>query len=150
MIELFKRAKPIDLITVSEYLSNNKQLDTAGGNIYLAELSNIVPSSTNIHEYTSIVKTKSVLRRLIRSGGEIMNLGYQEGEELSKLLEKAEKSIFNVTQAFMHNKLVHVKEVAEERHQSYHDINENPELMEKNRVHTGFKGLDRMFNGLKG
>jgi replicative DNA helicase len=67
MFELFRFNKPIDLITVREKLDDKKLLDGVGGISYLAELTDIVPSSANIYEYAMIVKNKAVLRRLIKS-----------------------------------------------------------------------------------
>ena len=71
MFELYKHNKPIDLITVREKLDDKKLLDSVGWLSYLAELTEIVPTSGNIYEYAQIVKNKAVLRRLIKSGNAI-------------------------------------------------------------------------------
>ena len=78
MYELFRNNKPIDLITVREHLDNKKVLDKIGGITYLTELTEIVPTTANIFEYASIVKNKSVLRRLIKAGNEIIAYGFDE------------------------------------------------------------------------
>lgn len=67
MFELFRINKPIDLITVREKLDDKKLLDSIGGISYLTELTEIVPTSSNIYEYSLIVKNKAVLRRLIKA-----------------------------------------------------------------------------------
>jgi replicative DNA helicase len=64
---LFEKNKAIDIITVKEKLDSKKLLDKIGGFNYLAELTEIVPTSANIYEYAQIVKNKAVLRKLIKA-----------------------------------------------------------------------------------
>ncbi len=149
MYELFGTNKPIDLITVREKLDNKKILDKIWGITYLTELTEIVPTTSNIFEYGSIVKNKSVLRRLIKSGNEIISYGFDEDGKINELLEKAEKSIFNVTQTFIRNKLVHINEILSKRYEEFAEIHENPELITQHRLHVDFKSMDDKLWGLK-
>ncbi len=142
MSELYRLNKPIDLITVKEKLDDEKILDKVWWIVYLSELTEIVPTTSNIFEYAQIVKNKSTLRRLLKAGNEILALGYNENEELNKLLEKAEKSIFEVTQTFIRNKLVHINEILTGRYEEFAEIHENPELVKDHRLQIGFSGLD--------
>jgi len=82
MFELFRINKPIDLITVREKLDDKKLLDSIWGISYLTELTEIVPTSSNIYEYSLIVKNKAVLRRLIKAWNEVVSLWYQEDEPI--------------------------------------------------------------------
>jgi replicative DNA helicase len=50
------------------------------------------------------------------------------------LLEKAEKSIFDITQVFIRNKLVHIKDILEQRYEEFAEIHENPELIKDHRL----------------
>jgi replicative DNA helicase len=112
----------------------------------LTELTDIVPTTANVFEYAQIVKNKSVLRNLLRVGNEIIAFGYDEEKEINELLEKSEKSIFNVTQVFIRNKLVHIKDILDKRLDEFKAIHENPELITKNRLHLGFQEIDHKFN----
>jgi len=67
IFELYKLNKPIDLITVKEQLDNKKLLDKVGWITYLTELTEIVPTTSNVLEYANIVKNKSVLRNLVKA-----------------------------------------------------------------------------------
>jgi len=78
MIDLFSRNRPIDSITVREVIDDKKQLEGIGGNAFLAELMSSVFTSANIYQYAQIIKNKSVLRKLIRAGNEIIMHGYDE------------------------------------------------------------------------
>lgn len=149
MLELYRLSKPIDLITVREKLNDQKLLDSVGGISYLTELTEIVPTSANIFEYAQIVKNKSVLRRLIKSGNEIVSLWYQEDAPINELLEKSEKSIFNVTQTFIKNKLVHITDILSQRYEEFAEIHEDPSLVTEHRLQTGYKWMDNKLTWLK-
>ena len=150
MFNLYKLNKPIDLITVKEKLDDKKLLDKVGWIIYLTELTEIVPTTSNIFEYAQIVKNKSVLRKLLKAWNEIISLWYNEDKPLSELLEKAEKNIFEVTQTFIRNKLVHINEILNQRYEEFAEIHENPEIIKNHRLQLGFKDLDAKLTGLKG
>ncbi|MDC0506265.1 replicative DNA helicase [Candidatus Gracilibacteria bacterium] len=150
MFELFRVNKPIDLITVKEKLDDKKLLDKIGGLSYLTELTDIVPTTANIYEYASIVKNKSVLRRLIKSGNEIIAAGYDEDKVISELLERSEKSLFEVTQTFIKNKLVHINDILQQRLDEFSEIHENPALLKDHRLQLGFPNMDNKLGGLKG
>ncbi len=150
MFELFRLNKPIDLITVREKLDDKKLLDSIGWISYLTELTEIVPTSTNIYEYAQIVKNKAVLRRLIKAWNEVASLGYMEDDVINELLEKAEKSLFNVTQTFIKNKLVHINDILTQRFEEFAEIHENPDLIKDHRLQTGYKNMDDKLTGLKG
>ena len=105
MFELYKNSKAIDLITVKDKLKDKWLLDKIWWITYLTELTEIVPTSANIYEYAMIVKNKAVLRKLIKTWNVILSLWYDEDKKLNEQLEKAEKSLFNVTQTFIRNKL---------------------------------------------
>ena len=72
MQELYASNRPIDSITVREIVDDQKKMESIGGNQFLAELMTSVFSSANIFQYAQIVKNKSVLRKLIRAGNEII------------------------------------------------------------------------------
>lgn len=150
IFDLFKQNKPIDLITVREKLDDKKLLDSIGWITYLAELTEIVPTSSNIFEYAQIVKNKAVLRKLIKSWNEIISLWYQEDTPINDLLEKSEKSLFNVTQTFIKNKLVHINDILSQRYEEFAEIHENPALVTQHRLQTGYKNMDDKLTGLKG
>lgn len=136
MMDLLLQNRPIDILTVSEMLDNRKQLETVGGNMFIVELTNSVFTSANIYQYAQIIKNKSVLRKLIKSGNDILLQGYDEETELNRLLEKAEQSLFSVTQTFIKNKLVHIRDIINLRYDEFAEIHENPELATRSRIVT--------------
>lgn len=149
LVELNEKHKPIDLLTLSNHLKNKNLLDKVWWNSYLAELTNIVPTSSNVWEYADIVKHKSVLRKLALAWNSILKQSYEEDEKLSELLEKAEKALFEVTQTFVDNRLTHVKEIVENRMEEIAELNEHPELIERYSVKLWYDHLDNLLWGLK-
>lgn len=71
MTKLVEASQPIDLITISENLEKNNQLDTVGGFAYLAEIAKNTPSAANIDAYASIVRERAVVREMISVANEI-------------------------------------------------------------------------------
>ncbi|KNY28639.1 replicative DNA helicase [Pseudobacteroides cellulosolvens] len=98
VMDLFDAGEPIDLITVSEQLKLRGTLDNIGGLEYLTNIASAVPTTANAKHYAKIVEEKSTLRKLIKASSEIVNMGYEASEELSYIVDKAEKSIFDVLQ----------------------------------------------------
>lgn len=150
MLELYTKNKPIDIITVKERLEDLWLLNDIWGIAYIIELTEIVPTSSNIFEYAQIVKNKSVNRKLIRAWNEIIWYWYDEATNINELLEKSEKSLFNVTQVFIKDKLVHISDILESRFEEFAEIHENPESVKNHRLYTWFKSLDDKLWWLKG
>ena len=142
MMDLFARNRPIDSITVREVIDDQKKLESIGGNVFLAELMNSVFTSANIFQYAQIVKNKSVLRKLIRAGNEIIMNGCDETIEISDLLEKSEKSLFSVTQTFIQNKLVPIRDILNARYEEFAAIHADPSVAEKNSISSGYASFD--------
>ncbi|NDK19911.1 replicative DNA helicase [Candidatus Gracilibacteria bacterium] len=149
MMDLFTRNKPIDILTVREHLDDRQNLEKIGGNAYLIELTESIFTSANIYQYAQIVKQKGILRKLIKAGNDILLAGYDEESDINKLLEKAEQSLFTVTQTFIQNKLVHIRDIINLRYEEFAEIHENPEHANDGLVHTGFKSLDGKIGGFK-
>jgi len=95
---LIERGDPCDVITLSEWLEANSQLDDVGGLSYLGTLAKDTPSAANIRAYANIVRDNSVLRQLADVGTEIANSAYYtEGRDTPSLLDNAEKLVFRIT-----------------------------------------------------
>lgn len=96
MLSLFEKNEPIDLISVTSNLKESKNLERVGGSSYLAELTNLVPAANNAPHYADITAKKASLRRLIDSAEKIIDLGYNESEDLEITYDKAERLVFGL------------------------------------------------------
>jgi len=149
MLDLYARNRPIDSITVREVIDDQKKLESIGGNVFLAELMASTFSSANIWQYAQIVKNKSVLRKLIRAGNEIIMHGHDEARDSTELLEKSEQALFKVTQSFIQNKLVPIKDILNARYEEFAAIHADPELIERNSISTGYESFNYKLGGFK-
>ncbi|WP_250645452.1 replicative DNA helicase [Salidesulfovibrio onnuriiensis] len=96
--ELYRTNKPIDLITVSDFLNSQGTLDTIGGPVYLAEIADSVVSASNAEYHATIVRDKAILRELIDISGTIISDCY-EAADVDVVLSESEKRIFKIAQA---------------------------------------------------
>lgn len=147
MLHLSEKGEPIDLVTVTTALSNNKTLDEIGGVSYLSDLANSVPTAANIEYYTKIVEEKSTLRRLIKTATNIVTSGFTEEEELDGILNDAEKSILEVAQRNNSGRFKNIKDVLIEVYDNIEQLhNQDAEVTG---VPTGFRDLDKMTSGFQ-
>lgn len=147
MLELHSKSIPIDILSLSQRLKENKSLDKIGGNSYLTEIVESVPSSANIKHYADIVHKKALARQLINSSEYISKLGYDESQEIEELLEKAEKSIFEVTNVKSIKKFQDIKDILGDAFERINSIHENGDGLRG--ISTGFIGLDNTLSGLQ-
>jgi len=96
ILELFDKGEPVDLVTVTDSLRKNNKLEAVGGSAYITDLINSVPTSANVEYYAKIVEEKATLRRLIDAGTEMISKAFDESENVDKVLDSAEKSIFDI------------------------------------------------------
>jgi len=147
MGELFQKNEPIDLLTLSARLTEKNQIEQIGGTGYLTELVNLVPSSANAEHYAEIVQKKYTMRQLIEASEHISLLGYEEAEDLSTLLDLAEKKIYEVTQGKTSNKFVELKNILGEAWDRLDRLHKSKD--ELRGIPTGFRDLDAKLSGLQ-
>ena len=147
MIELFSKRNPTDLLTVSARLKEKNLLEEVGGNSYLGELVNSVPSAANASYYAQIIQKKHIARNLIGAADFISSLGYDETEELENLLDQAQKKIYDVTNVSSIHKFVELKEELTEAWERLDRLHNSGDGLRG--VPTGFKELDEKLSGLQ-
>ena len=111
IISLFDNKEKVDILTVSEDLSKKGILEKIGGASYLASLADFVPTAANVDEYAKIVKEKSVLRMLIDHATTIVGEAFRQDNDVSFLLDKAERLIYEISDKRAGGDYVHIKEI---------------------------------------
>ncbi|HPS21518.1 MAG TPA: replicative DNA helicase [Candidatus Paceibacterota bacterium] len=148
MLELASKNEPIDMLSVSTKLSEQKLLEAIGGNQYLAEIVNLVPSSTNVKYYADIVLKKSVLRNLIEAADFVSELAFEESDDhLDDILDIAEKKMFSVVSSPKNQKFRSLKEELPEAFERLEKLHERKG--ELRGIPTGFRDLDMLLSGLQ-
>ena len=147
MMELFSKHQPIDMLSVSAKLSEKGWLDQIGGNTYLTELVNVVPSSANIAYYAEIIQKKYMMRRLIEVSDNINQIGYDENNELEEALDMAEKKLFEVTNFNTSHKFTPIKDELDEAWERLDRLHNDGNGMRG--ISTGFSELDNKLSGFQ-
>ncbi|MBF8982311.1 replicative DNA helicase [Lutibacter sp. B2] len=147
IIHLYKRDEPVDLVTLSEELTQRKTLDLIGGITYLTSLSSAVPTTTNIKYYAKIVEEKSILRKLIRASSEILEKGYSAEEEISNILDLAEKSIFDISQKRSQEGFSPIKDILMDSFNKIEELYQSEGGITG--LTTGFADVDKKTSGLQ-
>ena len=147
ILRLYNKNEPADMITLSDFLKKNGQLDAVGGYTYLGRLTSGTGAISNTEAYCHIIKEKSTLRSLIRAGGEIVNDAYEDDDDVGAIIEKAEKSIFDITQDNQRNGLVPMSDVMVTTFDIMQQRAENKNGLTG--LTTGFIDFDRKTSGLQ-
>ncbi|MCI4185347.1 SPI-7-type island replicative DNA helicase [Dickeya dianthicola] len=98
MKRLIDAGKPIDLITLTDTLDQQKTLETVGGFGYAATLSKNTPSAANIVAYSEIVARYSRARQLAALGNDLSRDVAAPRADISCILEQAEKRIIDIAE----------------------------------------------------
>ncbi len=147
MLELYTAKEPIDLLSLTTKLEEKKLLDEIGGRSYLVGLTNAVPTSANVVHYAKIVRKKAILRKLISTAAEIERLGYEESEEIDKLLDEAESKLFSISQGFLKPEFTPIRNLLTEAFDRIDELHKEKGKMRG--VPTGFTALDNKLAGLQ-
>ena len=147
LFELHSKNSPIDVLTVSSRLKEKGELEQVGGMAMLTELINTVPSSTSASHYAEIVQKKHIMRELLRAAENITSLGYEEELDLHDVLEKAEKSLYAVTNKTGSHKFVALKDTLSEAWERIDHLHSTHG--ELRGVPTGFKDIDNKLAGFQ-
>lgn len=145
--ELFEKGEAVDFLSVAARLKEKEKLEEVGGNSYLTELINSVPTAAHVLNYAKIVQRKRILRDLIDASQEIGLMGYNETEDVDQLLDQAEKRIFSIAQKSLTQNFLPVRSALEEAF-------ERIDLLSKHKgkprgVPTGFIDLDNILSGFQ-
>jgi len=123
-LRLHSQGKPTDLLSITAWLSDHELLTRIGGKSKLSQLMDRTVSAVNIDALAALVMDKYLRRQLIKSGNEIVQLGYETETELPIVLDQAEQKVFGITQArpqqgliAVSDTLIHTFQDIENRHQ---------------------------------
>ena len=147
MLALYEDREPIDVLSLANKLEEKGQLERIGGSSYLASLVNSVPSASNVAHYAKVVQKKVLLRRLIAAAGEIVEMGYDESEDVQKLLDEAEQKVFAVSQKYIKQDFVPIKSILEIAFNRIDELHKSDHAFRG--VQTFFPDLDNLLAGLQ-
>ncbi|MDY6994040.1 MAG: DnaB-like helicase N-terminal domain-containing protein, partial [Pseudomonadota bacterium] len=147
---LCEEGHPCDVVTLSEWLERQTQLESIGGLAYLGLLARNTPSAANIVAYADIVREHSILRQLIKVGTEIANSGFNsQGRNSAELLDYAERQVFEIAEQQARNRggFVQLKDILTQTLDQIDVLSRKEGLITG--IASGFNDFDKMTSGLQ-
>jgi replicative DNA helicase len=145
-LALLERGEAINQVTVAHELSLQDRLEATGGAAYLSHLVMVVPTSAHVEYYARIVQRTSVLRQIVRAGGEIAAIGYEGAADADMALSKAEDLLFRIRSGRGSGDFTHLREILDTYMEESAAIH-GPEGRHLAPVPTGFTDLDKLLGG---
>ena len=147
MVELFNEGKPVDLITLQERLKEREVPPEISSLEFVRDLVAAVPTSANVRYYAQIVSDKAVMRKLIKMNDELSNICYAGNEPLESVLEKTEKSVFQLLQNRNAGEYVPIRQVVMNALEKVEKASKSKGTVTG--IPTGFIDLDYKLSGLQ-
>ena len=145
-LALYSEGKPTDLMTVTTWLSDQKLLEKAGGQLGLTQLLDRTVSATNIDQYGLLISDKQTRRNLIESAHKIIELAEDTSQPLETVIQKSEEQIANISQSKSQQDLVSIGETLID---TFQEIEDRSESKIPPGVPSGFYDLDTMTGGFQ-
>ena len=147
MRSMYENGDKVDTVSVSTKLKDFGVFDKIGGLEYLMHLTQSTISNVNTKEYISIIKNKSLARKLIRVGEEISSEGYDTSKDINQVLEEVEKKVTDVTRSNVSSEFVSGEKAFEDAVKHIEAVQESGS--EITGVRTLYADLDRMTTGFQ-
>lgn len=147
IVEMFQKDNAVDQVTLVEYLLSSDKLEKAGGITYLSEMEGSVIDAANINDYIKIVEDKATLRRLIKASTDIISTCYNEQGDVLKVVDSAEKKIFDISETKNSGDFESISDVLERGFEEIERLYNNKG--ETTGVGSGFKDLDEKTSGFQ-
>ena len=145
IMNIYAKAEPIDIITVKDELTSLEKLEAVGGLEYLASLPEKVTTTANVEKYVKIVEEKSLLRNLIKTANNLIELGYSQNEDVENIMDNAEKQIFDIMQRKSQKGYTSIKDILVDSFAELQEVYNNKKHITG--VPSGFADLDDLTAG---
>lgn len=147
IVSLYEDRTPVDVLTVTEKLKQQKDIKKIGGASYLTDIANKVPTAAHVEHYGRIVKDLSIKRSLMQAGSRIVEMSLNEGLTSSDLMDKAESEVFSLSQKNVKKAFRPIKEVLAESFDRLDELSKEQGGLRG--IATGFPDLDNATAGLQ-
>ena len=147
MREQFEANEPIDVLALADKLKRKNELEEVGGIEYLTLLEDFVPTSTAVVHHAKILREKKILRDLTETATEIVSSGYSDNDDVDTLLDKAEQSIFEISEKRTKQSFHKLPDIIKQGLSDLEKLAQEPGMVTG--VPSGFTDLDNMTAGFQ-
>ena len=142
---MINEGKPVDILTVSQYLQTQNRLDRVGGVPYLEQILESTPTSAHADYYIKIVRGKYLLRKIIDRSREAIEKCYGDADEPKNILQETEEAFFQIGDV-SHQAVAPWSDLVKDSMTEIENIYQNKAGMTG--LYTGFRDLDQKLLGL--
>lgn len=147
VVSLYDKNQAVDLVLLIDELKRRGTLEKIGGRDYLLELEASVPAVANAEYYACLIRDNAIKRGLVEAAVKIQKDTYENRDEVSLLLDKSEKLIFDIAQRRYQDKTRHIADLINDAWQRLENINDRKGRLTG--LSTGFYDLDDQTCGLQ-
>ena len=149
ILKLYHQSKPVDLVTVSEALRDNQMMKKVGGEAYLDEIVERIPTTENVEYHLQIIEEKLILRSLIESSKKIIEESYEVrgSDYIENLIDQAESNIFKIAQNRIKSDFVPIKPELSKTLKNIENLYNNKGKLSG--ISSGFIDLDKLTGGFQ-
>ncbi len=144
---LYENRDPIDVVTVGDRLKSDKVLKDVGGVSILTELAGGVPTTAHVGKYAKIVKENYVKRQMVSLAADLTEMVLDEGSDLDQVLDRAEQSVFSISQKNVNTGFVAIKDALAESFDRLDELHKSGGGLRG--IPTGFTDLDDALAGMQ-
>ena len=148
IIGLNQENHPVDIMTVTQRLGDQGDIDKAGGPAYITELPHYTATTAHFSYYLEALRYKYVLRRIIAACSECMEEAHTNPDDAMALLDRVESDIFGIRKESEKRTFADIKKEVMDAMESLEEMHRNKGKVAG--ISTGFSGLDKLTNGLQG
>lgn len=142
---LSERGDAVDLLTVSQALQQNGNLEQIGGQYALTRLTMAVVSSAHVVAHARIVLEKFILRELIKISSQTISKAFEDSTSVFDLMDEAESGLFEISNNFLRKNYASLSDILVETMEQIAKSKE--EQREVTGVTSGFPSLDKITAG---
>lgn len=137
--------RPIDILTVTEYLKSKGILEEVGGPVYIARLTSRVVSSVNIEYHANIIAQKKLARDLIKFTSKTQEQAFDETQDVDELMQQAESELFEISRHNMKRDFTQINPVIKQAYDQIQTASKNTSGISG--LSTGYHRLDKVLSG---
>ena len=145
IIDGYEKGEAVDVVTVTERLRKEGNLEKAGGGAYISSLLSVVPTAANVGDYAGLVREKALLRKLINTATQIVSKGYEDSQDVDGLLDKAEQMMFDIAEKKIGQSFYSLKQIIKDSFEYIENLSKTPVTG----LSTGLVDFDNRTAGLQ-
>ena len=147
IVAMSDRNEPVDLITLGNFLRDQKRLEQIGGTAYLSELVDNVASAANVAYYAKIIKEKAVTRSLIGAASKMLDAGYSTEKNTAEAINEAQQIILSLSLSGGKRRIQTAREIAKQTFAVIEERSKRGDALPG--LSTGLRKLDELTLGLQ-